>query len=96
MKQTFIFLVMILLCFGGSLVASMNNQQCMVRSTLIDLYLDEVHYYPFIIIKNRCDGSCNAIEDSIVFLNNGRHEPESIQHNQRDQRIKDTRKTYPM
>ena len=42
---------------------SMKNQQCKIRSTLIDLNLDELHYGSFIISINRCDGSCNTVED---------------------------------
>ena len=55
-----------MLDFGGSLAIkykSMNNQQGMVRPTLIDLILDELHNYPFIISMERCDGSCNTTED---------------------------------
>ena len=57
---------MLTLCFRGSLATKcvfMNNQQCSVRPTLIDLYLEELHYYPFILSMSRCDGSCNNIED---------------------------------
>ena len=45
----FVFLVLVLLCFGGSLAikcAFMNNQPRLVRLTLIDLNLDELQYYP--------------------------------------------------
>ena len=41
----------------------MHNQPCLVRPTLIDLNLDELHYYPLIISMIRCDGSCITIED---------------------------------
>ena len=34
-----------------------------LRPTLVDLSIDELHYYPFIISMNRCDGSCNTVED---------------------------------
>ena len=68
-KQTFIVQLLVLSCFYGSLAAaktiicvSMSNQQFMVRPTLIDLNLEELHYYLFIISMNRCDGSCNNIE----------------------------------
>ena len=56
-----------MLCFGRSLAikwASMNNQQCKVRPTLIDFNLDELYYYSFIISLDRCDGNCNTIEDT--------------------------------
>ena len=42
----------------------MNNGPCMVWSMLIDLNPDENFYYEFIISMNRCDGSCNTVEDS--------------------------------
>ena len=32
----------------------------MVRPMLIDLNLDEIHYYPFMITINMCEGSCNT------------------------------------
>ena len=35
----------------------------MARATLLDLILGELHYYPFIISLDRCDGSCNTVED---------------------------------
>ena len=69
-KQIFIVLLLVLLCFCGSLAAaktikcvSVNNQQFMVWSTIIDLNLEELYYYLFIISMNRCDGTCNTIED---------------------------------
>ena len=53
-------------CFGGSLAiqcVSMNNQPCAARPMLNDLNLDELHYCPFMSILDRCDGSCNTVED---------------------------------
>ena len=41
----------------------MNNQSCMVRSTLIDLNSDELYCYPFIICLDSCDNSCYTGED---------------------------------
>ena len=41
----------------------MNNQSCTVRPTLIDLNPDKLLYYPFIVNLDRCDGSCNTVED---------------------------------
>ena len=41
----------------------MNNQPCLVRVTLIDVNLDEFHYYSFVISMNRYDGSCSTVED---------------------------------
>ena len=48
MKQTVIILVLLLLGFGVSLAntcLSLNNEPCVVRSTLIDLNPDTPHYY---------------------------------------------------
>ena len=39
------------------------NQPCSARPTLTNLNLDELHYYPFIISMNRCDGSCSTVKD---------------------------------
>ena len=67
-------------CFVGSLAAgkvikcvlSKNNQQCMIRITLIDGNLDGLHYYPFVISMNSCDESCNTAEDPFgrIFASN--------------------------
>ena len=40
----------------------LNNEQGLARPTL-DLNSDELHYYPFIISLNRCNGSCNTLDD---------------------------------
>ena len=47
MNQTYIVLVLGLLGFGGSLAIkciSMNNKPCIVKLTVIDLNLDEIHH----------------------------------------------------
>ena len=65
-EQMFIVLVLVLFCFGGSLVIKcvpLNNQPCMIRLTLIDLNPDEFLHYPFIVNMTRCDESCNTVED---------------------------------
>ena len=64
-KQMFVVLVL-MLYFCRPLTrkcVSINNQRCMVRPMFIDLNLDELHYYQFIINMNRCKGSCNIAED---------------------------------
>ena len=73
-KQVFIGL----LCFWKSLSSiantpdhvkciSLNNQQCMIQTTLINLhsneYLEELGYYPFAVNLKRCMGSCNTLND---------------------------------
>ena len=44
---------------------SLNNQQCMIQPTLINLlpnkYTQVLHYYPFVVTLNRCDGGCNTL-----------------------------------
>ena len=62
----FIVLVLMLLFFGGLLAikcVSMNNQPYVVRLTLVDLNLDKLHYYSFVISMKKCDGSCNTEMD---------------------------------
>ena len=53
--------------FSKSLAAkyvSLNNQPCIVKSTLIDLNPDEprkeLYYHPFLVTLDRYDGSCNT------------------------------------
>ena len=61
-KQVFIML----LSFGGFLVTKyeyVSNKPCMVRPTLIDLNPNELNYYPFTIILDKCNGSCNVADD---------------------------------
>ena len=52
--------------FGGSLTTkcvSLSNESCLARPTLIDLNLIELNYYPFMISLDKCNRSCNAIND---------------------------------
>ena len=42
---------------------SLSNEPCMTRYTLIDLNSIELNYYPFIISLDKCNSSCNAIND---------------------------------
>ena len=57
--------------------ASLNNQLCTTRQTLINLHFDELSqgllYYPFLVNRHKCDGSCNTLDDlssRTCFLNN--------------------------
>ena len=55
-----------LLSFSGSLVTkcvSLNNEPCMIRPTFIHLNPMELNYYPFMIGLDKCNGSCNAVDD---------------------------------
>ena len=69
-KQAFIAL----LSFIGSLAlvanvsdhtkcVSLKNEPCIARATLIDLNLEELHRYPFMVSLDRCDKSRNNPDD---------------------------------
>ena len=42
---------------------SMNNQECKIRTEIINLSNNEPIFYPYSIKINRCKGSCNTIND---------------------------------
>ena len=55
-----------LLNFSKSLptkCVSLNSEPCMTRSFPIDLNHVELKYYPFMISLDKCNGSCNSIND---------------------------------
>ena len=55
-----------LLSFSESLATkfvSLNNGTCMNRPTLIDLNPIELNYYPFMFKLDKCNGSCNDVND---------------------------------
>ena len=61
-KQVFIAL----LSFSGSLATrylSLNNEPIMTRPTLLDINSIELKYYPFMITLDKCNGSCNVVDD---------------------------------
>ena len=61
-KQVFIAL----LSFGESLATkcvSLNNEPCIIRPTLIELNTVERNCYPFMISLDKCNGSCNVVDD---------------------------------
>ena len=41
----------------------MNNQECKIRTEIINLNTNEPMFYPYIIKINRSKGSCNTIND---------------------------------
>ena len=41
----------------------LNSQLCLVSSILVDLNPNELRYYPFVVNLDRCDGSCNSLDD---------------------------------
>ena len=42
---------------------TMNNQECKIRSEVINLNTNEPQFYPYSIKINKCKGSCNTIND---------------------------------
>ena len=50
---------------------SMNNQECKIRSDIINANTNEPMFYPYSIKINKCKGSFNTINDpyaNYVFL----------------------------
>ena len=66
-KQVFI----VLLSFSESLACDqsrclfLNDEPCMIRPTLIDLNPIKLKYHPFMIILDKCTGSCNVLSPKI-------------------------------
>ena len=46
----------------------MNNQECKIRSEIINVNTNEPMLYPYSIEMNKCKGSCNTINDSHAKL----------------------------
>ena len=42
---------------------SLNNEQCKIRLTLIDLNTAELRYYSFMITLSKCNGICNTVSE---------------------------------
>ena len=42
---------------------SMNNQECKIRTEIINLNNNEPMFYPYSIKINKCKGSCNTTND---------------------------------
>ena len=42
---------------------SMKNQECKVRSEIINANSNEPAFYPFSIKTSKCSGSCNNVND---------------------------------
>ena len=47
---------------------SMSNQECQIRTKIIDLNNNEPLFYPFSIRANKSNGSCNNINDLYAKL----------------------------
>ena len=72
-------LFIILLSFGKSLACDqtkclfLNDEPCMVRPTLINMNLNELKFYPFMISLNKCTGSCNVLSPKICVPKETKH-----------------------
>ena len=71
MKQIFVSAIM----FFGSLSSvnslefvSMNNQECKVRSEIVNINSNDPLFYPYSIRKSKCSSSCNNINDPCANL----------------------------
>ena len=47
---------------------SMNDQNCKIRSEIINVNTNESVFYPYSITINKCKGSCNTINDPYATL----------------------------
>ena len=60
-----------LFCFSRPLAikcASLKNEPYILRPTFIDLNSIDLNYYPFMIILDKCNESCNAVDDVSVKI----------------------------
>ena len=46
----------------------MNNQECKIRSEIINVNTNEPLFYPYSITINKCKSSCDTINDSYAKL----------------------------
>ena len=46
----------------------MNNRKCKVRPEIVNVNSDEPVFFPFSIKINKCNGSCNNINDSYAKM----------------------------
>ena len=47
---------------------SMNNQECRIRTKIIDINSNQPSIYPFSISVSKCSGSCNNVNDPYAKL----------------------------
>ena len=65
-KQIFVSTLMCFDCLSSvnSLeCVSMNNQECKVRTEIVNVNSDKPLFYPFSIRTSKCSGSCNNVND---------------------------------
>ena len=46
----------------------LNNEPCLARPILIGSNPYELHYYPFMISLDGCNGNCNTLDDPSVRI----------------------------
>ena len=46
----------------------MNNQECKIRSEIINVNTNKPMFYPYSVKINKCKGSCNTINDPYAKL----------------------------
>ena len=46
---------------------SLKNQECKVKSEIVNVNSDEPVFFPFSIKTSKCSGSCNNINDPYVL-----------------------------
>ena len=49
-------------------LVSINNQECKTRTKVINTNNNELVFYPFSIMLNKCSGNCNNINDPYAKL----------------------------
>ena len=54
--------------FDSLELVSMNNQECKIRSEIINVNTNEPVFYPYSITINKCKGICNTINDPYAKL----------------------------
>ena len=58
--KNFFFTALTFFSYNAQFV-SMNNQECKIRSEIINVNTNEPMFYPYSITINKCKGSCNTI-----------------------------------
>ena len=68
-KKIFVLGLTVLLNFTNALECiSVKNQECRVRSKIVDINSNNPIFYPFSIKINKCSGNCNNINDPFARI----------------------------
>ena len=62
------FINKVFMCANAFESVSMNNQECKIRSGIIDVNSNEPSFYSCSIKMNKCSGSSNNINDPYAKL----------------------------